>query len=31
MMHFSCAEDNTGYAGTGFIVRKDIDGDVFGV
>jgi hypothetical protein len=26
--YYSCAEDNTGYAGTGFIVRNDIDGSV---
>jgi exonuclease III len=30
IIYYSCAEDNTGYAGTGFIVRKDIDGSVLG-
>jgi hypothetical protein len=29
-IYYSCAEDNTGYAGTGFIVRKDIGGRVLG-
>jgi hypothetical protein len=27
---YSCVEDNTGYARTGFIVKKDIDGSVLG-
>jgi hypothetical protein len=30
IIYYSCAEDNTGYAGTGFIVIKDIDGSVLG-
>jgi exonuclease III len=30
IVYYSCGEDNTGYAGTGFIVRKDIDGSVLG-
>jgi hypothetical protein len=30
IIYYSCAEDNTGYAGTGFIMRKDIDGSVLG-
>jgi exonuclease III len=31
IIYYSCAEDNTGYAGTRFIVRKDIDKDVLGL
>jgi exonuclease III len=31
IIYYSCAEDNTCYAGTGFIVRKDIDGSVLGL
>jgi hypothetical protein len=30
IMYYSCEEDNTAYAGTGFTVRKDIDGGVLG-
>jgi hypothetical protein len=30
IIHYSCSKANTGYAGTGFVVRRDTEGSVLG-